>query len=110
MASKLPQLKNQGDWKESQFWCWIVTRNTCKLLFYDDARVITWVKISLEKIDNEFHVTLKKCVKHHTSVSFFSESIIWCPLIRGKFFPKCSCGAPKKCLQQQMAAIKVSVI
>ena len=21
VASKLPQLTNQGDWKESQFWC-----------------------------------------------------------------------------------------
>ena len=31
--------------------------------FYSDARVITWVKNSLEKLDNEFHVKVKKCVK-----------------------------------------------
>ena len=104
VASKLPQLTNQGDWKESQFWCWVVNRNTCELLFYDDARVITWVKNSLEKIDNEFHVKLKKCVKYHAFVYFFSQPMIWCPLIRDKFCPKCSCGAPKKCIK------KVSVI
>ena len=27
-----------------------------------DARVITWVKNSLEKLDNELHVKVKKCV------------------------------------------------
>ena len=70
-VSKLLQFTNQGDWKESQPWCWIATRNTCKLLFYGDARVITWVKNSLEKLDNEFHVKVKKCVKVHARVYFF---------------------------------------
>ena len=35
----------------------------CKLFFYGDARVITWVKNSLEKLDSEFHIKVKKCVK-----------------------------------------------
>ena len=39
------------------------TQNTCKQFFYGDARVITWVKNNLEKLDNEFHVKVKKCVK-----------------------------------------------
>ena len=42
---------------------WIGTRNTCKLFFYGDAGVITWVKNILEKLDNELHVKVKKCVK-----------------------------------------------
>ena len=41
VASKLLQFTNRGDWKESQSWCWNVTRNTCKLIFYDDAIDIT---------------------------------------------------------------------
>ena len=32
-------------------------------LLYRDARVITWVKNSLEKLDNELHVKLKKRFK-----------------------------------------------
>ena len=28
----------RGDWKESQSWSWIGTRNTCKLFFYGDAK------------------------------------------------------------------------
>ena len=35
----------------------------CKLFFYGDARVTTRVKNSLEKLDNELHVKVKKCVK-----------------------------------------------
>ena len=31
--------------------------------FYRDARVITWAKNGLEKLDNELHVKIKKCVK-----------------------------------------------
>ena len=31
--------------------------------FYGDVRVITWVKNSLEKLDNELHVKAKKSVK-----------------------------------------------
>ena len=34
-----------------------------KLFFYENARVITRVKNSLEKVDNELHVQVKKCVK-----------------------------------------------
>ena len=30
---------------------------------YGDARFIKWVKNSLEKLDNELHVKVKKCVK-----------------------------------------------
>ena len=40
--------------------------------FYGDARVITWVKNSLGKLDNELHVKVKKCVKKkHACVFFF---------------------------------------
>ena len=60
IASKFLQLTNHHIRVEV---CWIGTRNTCKLFFYGDARVITWVKNSLEKLDNEFHVKVKKCVK-----------------------------------------------
>ena len=38
----------RGDWKESQSWFCIWTRNTSKLFFYGDARVITWMKIAWE--------------------------------------------------------------
>ena len=31
--------------------------------FYCDTRVTTWAKNSLEKLDYEFHVKAKKCVK-----------------------------------------------
>ena len=86
MTSKLLQLTNQDDWKESQSWCWIVTRNTCKRLFYGDARVITWLKNSLEKLGNEFHVKVKKCVK---------QKYVGCPLLKGKFYPKYLRGAQK---------------
>ena len=34
-----------------QSWCFIGSRNTCKL-FNGDAKIITWVKNSLEKLDN----------------------------------------------------------
>ena len=75
VASKSLQFTNHHiccDWKESLLWCWIGSRNTCKLFFYGDARVITWVKNSLEKLDKEFHVKVKKCVKQkHAYVSFF---------------------------------------
>ena len=30
---------------------------------YGDARVITWVKNSSEKLDNELHVKVKRCIK-----------------------------------------------
>ena len=66
VASKFLQLTNHHirvEVTESQSWCWIGTRNTCKLFFHGDARVITWVKNSLEKFYNEFHVKVKKCVK-----------------------------------------------
>ena len=52
----------RGDWKGGQLWCWIVARNTCQLFFYGHARVLTRVKNSLEKLDNELHVKVKKCV------------------------------------------------
>ena len=31
--------------------------------FYGNARVITWVKNSLEKLDNELYIKVKKCVE-----------------------------------------------
>ena len=31
--------------------------------FYGHARVTTWVKNSLEKLDDELYVKVKKCVK-----------------------------------------------
>ena len=40
VASKFLQLTKSshsctGDWKENQSWCWIGTRNTCKLFFME---------------------------------------------------------------------------
>ena len=53
---------------------WIGTQNNCKLFFYGDGRVITWTKNSLENLDNELHVKVKKCVKwKHECVSFFQN-------------------------------------
>ena len=34
-----------------------------KYIFDGDARVITWVKNSCKKIDNEPHIKVKKCVE-----------------------------------------------
>ena len=31
--------------------------------FYENARVTTWVKNNLEKLDNDLRVKVKKCVK-----------------------------------------------
>ena len=31
--------------------------------FNGDARVITWLKNSLEELDNELHVKVNKCIK-----------------------------------------------
>ena len=50
------------DWKEIQSWCWIGIWNTCKLFFYWDARAVTWVKNSLEKLDNKFHIKVKNLI------------------------------------------------
>ena len=54
--------------------------------FYGYARVIIWVKNSLEKLGNEFHVKVKKCVK---------QKYVGCPLLKGKFYPKYLRGAQK---------------
>ena len=61
----------RGDWKGSQSWCWIRARNTCKLCFYGNARVLTRIKNSLEKLDNELHVKVKKCVIQKQAYVFF---------------------------------------
>ena len=54
----------RGDFKESY--------HTCNLFFYEDAKVITWVKNSLKKLDNELHVKAKKCANKNMHVfSFF---------------------------------------
>ena len=53
----------RGGWKRFQSWCWIGARNTCKLFFYGDVTVITRVKNSSKKLDNELHVKVKKCGK-----------------------------------------------
>ena len=63
VASKFLQLKNHHirveltgmrlDWDSKYL----------QTIFFGDARVITWVKNSLGKLDNEFHVKVKKCVK-----------------------------------------------
>ena len=45
-----------------------------------------------------------------TCMFFFSEPIVGCLLLIGKFCPKCSHGAQKKCPLQQMSTIKVSAI
>ena len=68
VASKFLQLTNhhirvEVTGKRVNRGVWIGTRNTCKLFFYGDASVITWVNNSLEKLDNELHVKVKKCVK-----------------------------------------------
>ena len=52
----------RGDWKGSQSRCWLGVQNTCKLFSYGNARVLPRVKNSLEKLDNELHVKVKKCV------------------------------------------------
>ena len=36
--------------------------------FYEDTRVIAWVKSTLEKLDNELQVKVKTCVKHVFSI------------------------------------------
>ena len=42
--------------------------------FYANVRVITWVKTNLEKLDNELHVKVKKCVKQkHPCIFHFSN-------------------------------------
>ena len=50
-------------------WCWNGTRNTCQLFFYGDARVITWVKSSMEKSDNELKRNVSN--KNMHEFSFF---------------------------------------
>ena len=39
--------------------------------FYANVTVITWVKTNLEKLDNELHVKVKKCVKQKHVFSIF---------------------------------------
>ena len=39
--------------------------------FYGNARVITWMKISLQDLDNELHVKGKKCVKQKYACVFY---------------------------------------
>ena len=48
----------------------IETRKTYELFFYGDAIVITWTKISSEKLDNELHVKVKTCVKQKHACVF----------------------------------------
>ena len=44
--------------------------------FYANVRVITWVKTNLEKLDNELHVKVKKCVKQkHACVFHFPNRL-----------------------------------
>ena len=71
--------------------------------FSGDARLTTWVKNGLEKL-NELHVKVKNKeiskvnkVKNKIMHMFsFSQPVIWCPLLRGKFCPKFSRDAQKK--------------
>ena len=58
--------------------------------FYGDARVTTWVKNGLEKLEM---CQIKTCI-----CFLFSQPIIGFPLLRGKFCPKCSCGTQKSVL------------
>ena len=63
-------------------------------IFYGDARVTTWVKISLEKLDNELHVKVNVSNKNMHEFSFFpTNHRVFA--VRGKFCPKCSSGAQK---------------
>ena len=57
MASKFLQIKNHHIHVE-------VTgkRVNQESNFYGDARVITWVKNNLKKLDNGLHVKVNKCV------------------------------------------------
>ena len=49
--------------------------------------------------------------KTKTSMCFlFAQPIIGCPLLTGKFLPKCSHGAQKNCQLWQIPVIKVSAI
>ena len=52
----------RDDWIESHSWYWIGTPNTCTYFLWR-CKSYTWVKNSLEKLDNELHVKVNKCVK-----------------------------------------------
>ena len=55
-------------------------------VLYGDPEVTTWLKNSLEKLDNELLIKVKKCVKEkHACVFYFPNQS--CPLLRGKFCP-----------------------
>ena len=59
----------RGDWKESQSWFWIWTRNTSKLFFLWRCKSYNMDENSLEKLDNELQV--KKCVKQKYPCVFY---------------------------------------
>ena len=43
-------------------------------VLYGDPEVTTWLKNSLEKLDNELHIKVKKCVKEkYACVFYFSN-------------------------------------
>ena len=68
VASKFLQFANnhihvEVTFMKNQPLCKIVNWRSCKILFYADAKVVIWVKSYLEKVGNEFHLKLKKCVK-----------------------------------------------
>ena len=66
----------RGDYKESQSWFWIGTRNTSKLFFLWRLKSYNMDENNLEKLDNELHVKVKKFVKqkHPCVFSFPNQS------------------------------------
>ena len=48
-------------------------KNTCNLFFYEDSWVITWVKNSLEKVNNEFYIKSKEMHQIKTCAFFFPD-------------------------------------
>ena len=50
---------------------------------------------SLEKLDNELHVKVNKCVKQKYPCVFYFPNQTGCPLLARKFCPKYSPGAQK---------------
>ena len=68
MASKFLQFTNHGirvTVTEKRANCGVGMKLKIPVIYFfnGDARVKIWVKNSLEKLDNELHVKVKKCVK-----------------------------------------------
>ena len=91
------QLGVQG--KKSKMFCCAMGNNYYNECIEDDEK-------SLEELDNELHV--KEMCETKTSMCFlFSQPIIGCPLLRGKFYLKCSTSAKKSVRYKSVRYIEV---